>query len=74
MVTAYIMIEVESGTEMEVSKAIKKKAGTKDVGIVYGEYDIVLKVEVRTMEDLQNFVLSLRKERGVRRTTTMIAV
>lgn len=74
MVTAYIMVEVESGTENEVVKAIKQKKGTKDVGVVYGEYDIVLKVEVKTMEDLQNFVLSLRKERGVRRTTTMIAV
>jgi DNA-binding Lrp family transcriptional regulator len=74
MVTAYIMVEVESGTENEVAKAIKKKVGVKDVGVVYGEYDIVLKVEVKTMEDLQGFVLGLRKERGVRRTTTMIAV
>ena len=74
MVTAYIMVEVESGTENDVAAAIKKKKGVKDVGIVYGEYDIVLKVEVGTMEDLQNFVLSLRKEKGIRRTTTMIAV
>lgn len=74
MVTAYIMVEVESGTENEVAKALKKKTGVKDVGVVYGEYDIVLKVEVKSMEDLQTFVLSLRKERGVRRTTTMIAV
>jgi len=74
MVTAYIMVEVESGAENEVAKALKKKPGVKDVGVVYGEYDIVLKVEVKAMEGLQAFVLSLRKERGVRRTTTMIAV
>ncbi len=74
MVSAYIMVEVESGTENEVAKAIRSKTGVKDVGVVYGEYDIVLKVEVKSMEDLQNFVLSLRKEKGVRRTTTMIAV
>jgi DNA-binding Lrp family transcriptional regulator len=74
MVTAYIMVEVESGTENDVAASVKKKSGVKDVGIVYGEYDIVLKVEVGTMEDLQNFVLSLRKEKGIRRTTTMIAV
>ena len=74
MVTAYIMVEVDSGTENDVAAAIKKMDGVKDVGIVYGEYDIVLKVEVGSMEGLQNFVLSLRKEKGIKRTTTMIAV
>ena len=74
MVTAYIMVEVDSGTENDVAGSIKKMDGVKDVGIVYGEYDIVLKVEVGSMEGLQNFVLSLRKEKGIKRTTTMIAV
>jgi DNA-binding Lrp family transcriptional regulator len=74
MVIAYVMIVTEPGTEKKISSDLKKMDSVKDVGIVYGEYDIIVKVEVSSMLDLQNFILGLRKNKGIQRTTTMISV
>jgi DNA-binding Lrp family transcriptional regulator len=74
MVIAYVMIVTEPGTENTIADKLKKKEGVKDVGIVYGEYDIITKIEVKSMLDLQNFILGLRKNKGIQRTTTMISV
>jgi DNA-binding Lrp family transcriptional regulator len=74
MVIAYVMIVTEPGTENTIANKLKKKESVKDVGIVYGEYDIITKIEVKSMLDLQNFILELRKNKGIQRTTTMISV
>jgi DNA-binding Lrp family transcriptional regulator len=74
MVIAYVMIVTEPGTESKIAKELKKKESVKDVGVVYGEYDIILKIEVSSMLDLQNFILEMRKSKGIQRTTTMISV
>ncbi len=74
MVIAYVMIVTEPGTESKIARELKKKESVKDVGVVYGEYDIILKIEVSSMLDLQNFILEMRKNKGIQRTTTMISV
>ncbi|MCD6404139.1 MAG: Lrp/AsnC ligand binding domain-containing protein [Nanoarchaeota archaeon] len=75
MVVAYILMVVEPGSESKVAAQLLKKSEVKDAAVVYGEYDIICKVEVDSMEALQNFVISLRKgNKAIRRTTTMIAV
>lgn len=74
MVTAYIMIIVEPGSEIKVAERLMKEKEVRDVAIVYGEYDIVTKVEVETMEDLQKFLSEkVRSINEVEKTTTLIA-
>jgi len=72
MVTAYILIVVAPGKENQVASRLLKMSEVKDLGIVYGEYDIIIKVEVPSMEALQNFVLKIRKDKNIDRTSTMI--
>lgn len=76
MITAYLMViaseDIEKQTKI-ASKLLKKKE-VLDVSILYGEYDIIVKIEVPTMGDLQKFVVSLRKEKGIERTNTMVAI
>jgi DNA-binding Lrp family transcriptional regulator len=72
MVVAYILVIVKPGTEEEVAGRLMKEKVVKDVGIVYGEYDIITKVELPTMEDLQNFILKMRRDKNIERTSTMI--
>jgi DNA-binding Lrp family transcriptional regulator len=72
MVTAFILIVVKPGTEESVAEKLGKLEEIKDIGIVYGEYDIIAKVQVPTMEDLQNFVIRIRKNPDIERTSTMI--
>lgn len=75
MITAYILMVTQSGTEGKVLKKLKKAKEVKDITIVYGEYDIIMKVEVKEMEDLQRFIIkNIRAIKDVERTSTMIGL
>ncbi|RLI68224.1 Lrp/AsnC family transcriptional regulator [Candidatus Heimdallarchaeota archaeon] len=74
MVVAYILFVVEPGSENKVADKLIKRKGVKDISVVYGEYDLIAKLEVESMSGLQDFVISVRKNSSVKRTTTMIAV
>jgi DNA-binding Lrp family transcriptional regulator len=75
MVTAYIFIITKPGSRADISSAsFLKMEGVKDVTEVYGEYDIIIKVYVKKMEELQKFILNLRKLGGVDKTSTMISM
>jgi len=75
MVQAYILINTKPGKEKEVLDEIKK-IGIKllDSSLLYGEYDIIIKVEVDNIEKLRSIVIDrIRQLDGVERTITLIS-
>jgi anthranilate phosphoribosyltransferase len=75
MVTAYVLIIVKPGEESNVAKKLAEMKEVRDVSVVYGEYDIIAKVEKDTMENLQNFLIKqIRGLDEVERTSTMISL
>jgi DNA-binding Lrp family transcriptional regulator len=75
MITAYIFIITKPGGRVDVSpEALAKIEGIKDIIEVYGEYDVVLKVQVTEMDGLQELIKKIRELGGVEKTTTMIAM
>jgi anthranilate phosphoribosyltransferase len=75
MVVAYILCVTEVGKEKEVQTVLKKFKEVKEAYIVYGEYDIVLKIEIDNLEDLDAFITKkLRSIGNVERSSTMIAL
>ena len=75
MVIAFILINTKPSKEYEVLDKIKKSFDNiLDSCVVYGEYDIILKVRVDNIEDLRKFVIdNLRKIEGIEKTTTLIS-
>lgn len=75
-VVAFILVNVEMGAEEEVREALLKKHGghVTEAWITYGEFDLVVKVEVVSMNDLEKVTTAIRTISGVRRTVTLIAV
>ena len=73
MVMAYIMVRVDAGKERDVVKRIQKMPEVKDSNIIYGEWDVVMKVQVKNIEEITAFVVDkLRKIKAVKLTSTMI--
>ncbi len=73
MVLAYIMVRVDAGKEREVLKKIQKFDEVKDSNIIYGEWDVVMKIKVKNIEEITAFVVDkLRKIKPVKLTSTMI--
>ncbi len=75
MVNAIVLINVEIGYEGEILKAIRKVEGVKEALAVYGNYDIVAKVEAESIEKLNQIITGkIRKLDNVKSTQTMIVV
>ncbi|HDQ59736.1 MAG TPA: Lrp/AsnC family transcriptional regulator [Candidatus Woesearchaeota archaeon] len=75
MVVAYVLLIVRPGEESNVADKLKSMEDVKDVSVVYGEYDIVAKIEKEDMEALQNFLIKkVRAMEEIERTSTMISL
>ncbi len=75
LATAYLLLIVEIGTEEEVMKSLKSIEEVKEARMVYGAYDIIVRVETVDMEELKNLVSwRIRRLDRVRSTMTMIVV
>jgi len=67
------LIKVAAGTEAMVFEALTKIEGVEEVNVVYGEYDIIAKVNARSMDDLRNIVTKqIRGVRDIVKTETAI--
>jgi len=61
------------GSEEEVLDELKKLEGVTEAYCVYGVYDIIVKVEADSMEELKDAVAwKVRKMNKVRNTLTML--
>ena len=73
MPKAFVLINVESGSEEEVLEEIKKIKGVEEAYYSYGVYDIIAKVKADSMEKLRDTVTrKVRTIVRVRSTLTLI--
>ncbi|MCW4045840.1 MAG: Lrp/AsnC ligand binding domain-containing protein [Candidatus Bathyarchaeota archaeon] len=73
MPRAFVLINVESGSEDEVLKELKKIEGVEESYFSYGVYDLITKIKADTMEHLKDLVThKIRALSKVRSTLTLI--
>jgi DNA-binding Lrp family transcriptional regulator len=73
MPRAFVLINVESGSEDEVLREMKKIEGVEEVYFSYGVYDLLTKIKADTMENLKDMVTrKIRALNKVRSTLTLI--
>lgn len=74
MMEAFVLIIVKPGSEEGVYNKLKDKPVVKEIYRVYGEYDIVIRVEVDNIAELDKFHDEiLRKIEDIEMTETLIA-
>ena len=72
-IEAYVLFKVSSGTERESCEKIAELDEVSMVGIVYGEYDVIARISVPDMKELEKFVgEKIRKIESLLVTSTMI--
>ena len=73
MPRAFVLINVESGSEDEVLKELKKIEGVEEAYFSYGVYDLITKIKADTMDKLKEMVTrQIRALSKVRSTLTLI--
>ncbi|MFA4646033.1 Lrp/AsnC ligand binding domain-containing protein [Pyrococcus kukulkanii] len=70
----FILLVVHPGQEEEVYRRLKERPEVKEIYKVYGDYDIVARISVNGIKDLDKFHDNvLRKIRGIEISETLIA-
>ena len=73
MPRAFVLINVESGSEDEVLKELKTVEGVEEAYFSYGVYDLITKIQADTMDKLKELVTRrIRTLSKVRSTLTLI--
>ena len=73
MPRAFVLFNVESGSEDKVLAELKKIEGIQEAYISYGAYDLVARVKADKMEQLKDIITyKMRTIKGVRSTLTLI--
>jgi DNA-binding Lrp family transcriptional regulator len=70
-VSAYILIQTEVGKASNVVEEIRRLTGIVDAHDVTGPYDVIVKAEAETMDELGKMVVSqVQLVEGITRTLT----
>ena len=64
---------MDVGDEHDVADELKRFPGVTEVQVVYGEYDVIARVELSDLALLDEIVTMARKLPGVTRTSTLIS-
>ena len=72
---AFVLINVESGSQDSVLKDLRTVAPIEESHMFYGAYDLIVKVKSESMHDLKEIVsYKIRAIKNVRSTLTLMMV
>lgn len=72
MLTAFIFLSAELGEEGNLLKQLRSIDNVKEAHLVYGVYDIIVKIEAENLDKLKKIVTrNIRSLSEVRSTITM---
>lgn len=73
MVVAFVLVTLTPGSEKTVSRLISNLKEVVEVDELYGEYDVIMKVRVSSLAELDTFLTDkIRSIPDVYLTSTMI--
>ena len=73
MPRAFVLFNVESGSEDKILQELKKIEGIQEAYVSYGVYDLIARVKADTMEKLKDAIThKVRTIKNVRSTLTLI--
>ena len=72
MISAYILITMHPGKSDKAIKEMRQLDNVAKISIIAGEYDIVIRAQVKNLEELLDVTDKIQMIEGVSKTTTQI--
>ena len=72
VVTAYVVATVKRGMEHSAAQKIKKMSEVTEVLVTYGLYDVVVRIEAKSLGQLDKIVTDIRQMAEIRQTSTLV--
>lgn len=73
-VTAFLLLLTAGEKTEEILNQLRGMSEVVEGYIIYGEWDLILKIRVKNLPDLTEIVMRLRKNAGIKKTSTLIAL
>ena len=72
MISAYILISMQPGSSDKAIKEMRKINNIAKISVVAGDYDIVVRVQIKSLEDLLKVTDKIHMIDGIKKTTTQV--
>ncbi len=73
-IVAYVLVRTDIGGEYDVANFARSlKPSVTEALVTYGSYDVVVRLEVSDMAELDEIVTKIRKHPLVRETITLVS-
>jgi DNA-binding Lrp family transcriptional regulator len=71
---AYVLLNVEMGSESEVRNSLKEIPNVKEVHEIYSVYDLIIYVEAETLKKLKGLMNRIRDISKIRATLPLVCI
>ena len=71
---AFLLCACSPGTEKELLEGLQIFKEIIETYIVYGEYDVISKIEVPDLKQLNNLIFKVRQNDKLRTSSTLIVI
>ena len=73
MPQAYVLFNVESGSEKQVLNELRQFENVEESFVTYGQYDLMALLQANTMEEIKNLITyKIRRIDKVKATMTLV--
>ena len=72
VVKAYVVATVKRGTEHDAAQKIRKIKEVTEVLVTYGLYDVVVRIEAKSLGHLDKIVTDIRQMAEIEQTSTLL--
>jgi len=72
MISAYILINMEPGDTDRAIAEMRKISDIAKISVVAGEFDIVVRAQVKSLDGLLKVTDKIQMIKGVKKTTTQV--
>ena len=72
MINSYILISLQPGNTDDIINEMRKINNVEKISVVAGEYDVVVRVHTKSLENLLKVTNKIQMIKGVIKTTTQV--
>jgi DNA-binding Lrp family transcriptional regulator len=72
VVKAYVVATVKRGTEHDAAQKIRRIKEVTEVLVTYGLYDVVVRIEAKSLGHLDKIVTDIRQMAEIQQTSTLV--
>lgn len=72
VIKAYVVATVKRGREHDAAQKIREMKEVTEVLVTYGLYDIVVRIEAKSLGQLDKIVTDIRQMPEIKQTSTLV--